>query len=758
MKIQFRKKWLLYSIGLIGFFFLGVLIFIIMVYSGVWGKLPSTDDLKELKQAQATLVYDAEEKLIGKYFVFDRMPIAYEELPQHLIDALIATEDVRFYDHSGVDYFSLGRVLVKSILLQNESSGGGSTVSIQLAKNLFGRKNYGVLSMPVNKVKEAIIARRMERIYSKEEIITLYFNTVPFSDNTYGIESASRNFFNTTTKKLTLAQSATLIGSLKASHTFNPRLFPERSTIRRNVVLQQMVKYDLLSDSLAKLTSNEVLEIDYQRFDHDHGLSPYFREQVRTQALLLIEDLQKPNGDKYDLYMDGLRIHTTLDATMQEYAEIAMHKHMMSLQRVFEGSYGKYAPWIRNESLIRSKIKDLPLYKRLKKNGLHEKQILDSLEYKSDRKLFRWEGDTLLNASVIDSLKHYMKFLNTGFVALDPQSGAVKAYIGGIDYESFKYDHVVQSKRQVGSTFKPFVYTAAIESGMLPCTYFSPEQVTYSAYDGWTPTNSTVDSLDSIYDYSLKYALSRSLNTIAVKVLMETGIDTVITQARKMGIKSPLPQVPSLALGTAEMTLLELTTAYTSYVNRGIPATPYFIERITDKFGNELWSYPKPTNQSEAFSDETRQVMIEMLKATVNEGTASRLRSRYGIMNEIAGKTGTTQDNKDGWFVAITPKLVMASWTGNDDHRIGFRNTAIGQGANSALPMIGLFLQQLNKNVVYNSVTRARFILPSEDVALSLQCEDMQPKSFLEQLFGIDNPEKPKKKRKGFFSIFSSDD
>lgn len=348
-------------------FFLGVLIFIIMVYSGVWGKLPSTDDLKELKQAQATLVYDAEEKLIGKYFVFDRMPIAYEELPQHLIDALIATEDVRFYDHSGVDYFSLGRVLVKSILLQNESSGGGSTVSIQLAKNLFGRKNYGVLSMPVNKVKEAIIARRMERIYSKEEIITLYFNTVPFSDNTYGIESASRKFFNTTTKKLTLAQSATLIGSLKASHTFNPRLFPERSTIRRNVVLQQMVKYDLLSDSLAKLTSNEVLEIDYQRFDHDHGLSPYFREQVRTQALLLIEDLQKPNGDKYDLYMDGLRIHTTLDATMQEYAEIAMHKHMMSLQRVFEGSYGKYAPWIRNESLIRSKIKDLPLYKRLKK-------------------------------------------------------------------------------------------------------------------------------------------------------------------------------------------------------------------------------------------------------------------------------------------------------------------------------------------------------------------------------------------------------
>lgn len=233
----------------------------------------------------------------------------------------------------------------------------------------------------------------------------------------------------------------------------------------------------------------------------------------------------------------------------------------------------------------------------MKKNGLHEKQILDSLEYKSDRKLFRWEGDTLLNASVIDSLKHYMKFLNTGFVALDPQSGAVKAYIGGIDYESFKYDHVVQSKRQVGSTFKPFVYTAAIESGMLPCTYFSPEQVTYSAYDGWTPTNSTVDSLDSIYDYSLKYALSRSLNTIAVKVLMETGIDTVITQARKMGIKSPLPQVPSLALGTAEMTLLELTTAYTSYVNRGIPATPYFIERITDKFGNELWSYPKPTNQ-----------------------------------------------------------------------------------------------------------------------------------------------------------------
>ncbi|ETN94472.1 penicillin-binding protein 1A [Zhouia amylolytica] len=750
-----KKQFLKLFLKIIGACFLLGILFFLSVYAGFWGKLPKVEELKELKQAQASLVLDENNELIGKYFVFDRQSVKFEELPQHLIDALIATEDVRFYEHSGLDTRSLGRVFFKSILLGDDSSGGGSTITTQLAKNLYGRDNYGIFSMPVIKMKEAIIARRIEKIYSKEEILTLYLNTVPFSDNTYGIESAAQKFFNCSTTQLNLSQSATLIGSLKASHSYNPRLFPERSQFRRDVVLQQMVKYKFITEEEAREVKENKIALSYQYFNANDGLAPYFREQVRKEAALLVADLKKEDGGTYDLYKDGLRVHTTLNRDMQEYAEAAMKEHMSRLQSQFENAYGKRKPWKNNEIVLESARK-LPEYKRLKKKGLEEKLILDSLKLKKKMKVFDWKSEELKNLSTLDSISHYLKFLNTGFVALDPHTGAVRAYVGGIDFQSYKYDHVIQSKRQVGSTFKPFVYTAALENGMDPCTYFSLKAITYEGEEDWTPENATQKEEDIEVKYSLEKALSNSINTIAVKVMDETGIDAVVDQARKMGVKSKLPEVPSLALGTAEMSLIELASAYTGYVNNGVSVQPYLVTKIEDKAGNVLWEHEAENTMEEpAFSENTRETIIEMLKATVDEGTAVRLRSRYGLKNDMAGKTGTTQNNKDGWFVGVTPKLVMASWVGNDDHRIGFSNTGIGQGANSALPNVALFLKKLNSDNEFQSISNAKFQKPSEEVLAALECDPVREETFFERLFGAEAPKKKfgEKKNKGFFSF-----
>ncbi|UNY99338.1 transglycosylase domain-containing protein [Zhouia spongiae] len=757
MGVNNKKRFLKIFLKTTALLLLAVTGFCVSVYAGLWGKLPDVNDLKELKQAQASLVLDENDELIGKYFVFDRQSVKYKELPQNLIDALIATEDVRFYEHSGVDMRSLGRVFFKTILLSDESSGGGSTITTQLVKNLYGRKNHGVFSMPVNKVKEAITARRIERIFPKEDIITLYFNTVPFSDNTFGIESASQKFFDCSTSELSLSQAATLVGTLKASHSYNPRLYPERSQFRRDVVLQQMVKYNFITEDEANKVKGEKLELAYQYFDSNEGLAPYFREQVRREAGVLVSKIKKEDGSVYDLYKDGLRIYTTLNARMQEYAEDSMEEHMAKLQQQFEQAYGKRKPW-KNKQIVSEAVSKLPEYQRLKQKGLKQDAIYDSLSIKKKMKVFDWKKeDELRDMSTLDSISHYLKLLNTGFVALDPHSGAVKAYVGGIDFQSYKYDHVFQSKRQVGSTFKPFVYTAALENGMEPCTYFSLKAITYEGEEDWTPENASKNEDEDItVKYALKKALSNSINTIAVKVMDETGVEAVISQARKMGIETDLPQVPSLALGTAEMSLMELASAYTGFVNKGVSVKPYLIERVEDREGNILWEYkPKIESMEPAYSDQTRESILEMLKATVNEGTAIRIRNRYGLKNDMAGKTGTTQNNKDGWFVAVTPDLVMASWVGNDDHRIGFSNTAIGQGANSALPTVALFLKRINADTDFQSISNARFDRPSDEVIAALDCEPLREETFFERIFDKEVSKKKfgEKKKKGIFSF-----
>ncbi|MCY2687196.1 transglycosylase domain-containing protein [Salinimicrobium sp. TH3] len=747
VKLTPVKKWVLSSLlGLFlvfGFFFL-------IIYWGWWGKVPSPRELKDLKQNEATEVFSSEGKLIGKYYIFDRQPVLYEELPQHLIDALVATEDVRFYEHTGIDNRSLLRVFFKTILMGDKSSGGGSTITLQLAKNLFGRNDYGHLSIVVNKVREAIIAERLEDIYTKEEIIGLYFNTVPFSDNTYGIESAAMKFFNTGTKELELEEAATLVGSLKASHYYNPRLFPKRSLERRNVVLSQMNKYGYLPSEEYVKARVKPLDLNYQFFSNNGGVAPYFRSQLKKDVSNILDTLKKENGEPYNLYRDGLQLHTTIDYEMQVLAEEAMQEHMAALQNQFEKAYGKNAPWKRKD-LLEEALQKSKQYKSLADAGWSKEKILDSLHRKTDMELFDWGQKKLISASIADSLQHYMKFLNMGMVNMEPTTGAVKSWVGGINHEYFKYDHVTQSRRQIGSTFKPVVYTAAVEAGIDPCTYYSIREVTYEG--GWTPSNSGSKEEDPYMNYPMATALAQSVNTIAVKVLFDVGLENVLSQAKKMMFPKDLPAYPSIALGTAEMNVAELASSFSSYVNRGKPVKPYYLTRIEDKYGNVIASFEPQVAPQAAFSNTTREIMIEMMKGTVNEGTASRLRHKYNLPNDIAGKTGTTQNNRDGWFVGITPELVSVTWAGTDDARIGFPSTYVGQGANSALPAFALLMQKMNADPQFNHITQAKFGTPSSTVQMMLNCEPEKRDNFLERLFTkADSPRKAQKEeKKGLF-------
>ncbi|SFZ89752.1 penicillin-binding protein 1A [Flaviramulus basaltis] len=738
LKIKWVKWGLIFGVSVF-VFFIGLYF---SIYLGLFGKLPSKEDLSSIKQEQATQVLDKDGALIGKYYIYDRQPLTFDKFPQHLIDALIATEDARFYEHDGIDNVSLARVFFKNIILQDKSAGGGSTITLQLAKNLFGRKDYPVFGMLINKFKESIIAKRIEEIYSKKEILTLYFNTVTFPDNTYGIESAAQKFFNKTTNDLTRSEAAALIGTLKANNYFNPRLHLQRSKDRRDVVFNQMVKYEYLSKDSLEFYKNQDLVLDYRSFNHDVGIAPYFREQVKKELAVILDSINTNEGKSYDLYRDGLIVHTTLDFKMQELAETAMREHLNKLQSDFEASFGKQTPWKTNGQIFETAIKSLNKYKFYKKQGLADKQIKDSLLLKNEIELFNWKGDTIQNMSTIDSLSYYLKFLNTGMLSIEPKTGAIKTYIGGIDYRYFKYDHVSQSERQVGSTFKPFVYTAAIENGMNPCTYFSLGEVTYKNYDNWTPSNSGSNEENSYLNYNLETALSNSINTIAVKVLNEVGIPKVLEQAKKMGISKELPNQPSLALGVAEINLKELTGAYASFLNKGHAVMPYCITKIEDKKGNIIASFKPQIKKDEAFTDYTRQVMLQIMKSTVNSGTASRLRFTYNLTNDIAGKTGTTQDNKDGWFVALTPNLVTVTWVGNDNQAIGFRTTGLGQGANSALPIFAKFYQKLNTDSSFNNITKSKFESPTVKVLEDLNCEPEKRDGFFKRLFSKKNKTK----------------
>jgi penicillin-binding protein 1A len=697
-----------------------VLLFVLMV---VWVETPSGYELRNIQNQVASEVYSADSVLLGRYYLQDRTEIQFEEVAPAVIQALIATEDVRFYQHSGVDYRSLGRVLVKSIFLQEESAGGGSTLTQQLAKNLYPRKKYWVLSMLVNKLREVYNAVRLEYLYSKDELLTLYLNTVPFPDNVFGIQQAAQRFYSTTAMELTVDQAATLIGTLKATHTYNPRLFPDRAQARRNVVLLQMLKDNILSQAQADSLKKLPLNLNYLSVSHHEGLAPYFREFLKAELLKWCETHEKPDGEPYNLYTDGLKIYTTIDSRLQVYAEQAVTTQMAIVQQQFFDHWGREKPWSGREFILEEAIRRSSRYMKLQQEGLEEEEILEELSKPVPTKLFTWQGDKEVVISPLDSIIHHLQYLNAGFVVMEPGTGQVKAWVGGIAHNFFQFDHVkISTKRQVGSTFKPIVYAMALEKGADPCALIPANQETYIDDENkeWRPRNSQNDYR---VQYTMAGALAYSVNTVAVKLIMQAGVENTIKLAQNMGITSTIPSVPSISLGSTSVSLMEMTTAFACLANEGVTSYPYFVTSISDMGGNTFTDFVPPQSGKRVLSEESALLTRSMMQTVVREGTAARIRYRYNVYNDMGGKTGTTQSNADGWFIGITPTLVMGAWVGADDPRIRFRLTSLGQGSSTALPIVGFFMQQVNRDKAFESIAKANFRPLPDDLRKRMDCD-----------------------------------
>lgn len=750
--LTFKKVFILGSL-LVASILSFILVLFLATWGGAFGSIPNKKELLDIKNPTASEVYSADSVLLGRYFFQERSNILFTDLPKHVIDAVIVTEDVRFFDHHGIDFRSLGRVLVKSILFQQESSGGGSTITQQLAKNLYPRKDYWFFPILINKIRETIIATRMEAIYTKEAILTLYLNTVPFGDNTFGLEAAAQRFFSIPVKELSIGEGALLVGMLKATHSYNPRVYPKQARERRNVILGQLQKYNILTLELVDSLRALPIALRYNKITHHTGLAPYFREHIRIVLLKWCDSYNQQHEDQINLYTDGLKIYTTIDSRLQRYAEEAMTHQMTATQKVFSNHWSKRDPWKQYPGMIDEILEKSEHYQKLKQQGLTHEDILIEMDKPVVMNIFTWDGEKEVQMSPVDSIKHYLKFLNTGLLALDPVNGAVRVWIGGINHHYYQYDHVREStKRQVGSIFKPIVYASALEQGVRPCSFISAEKTTYTNMDDWAPENSEDN-------YGLKYsmpgALAFSVNTVSVRILEKAGIKNTLDVARRMGITSPLSPVPSLALGTSNISMIEMVNAYTCFATQGKIAKPFFITSITTH-ENEMMDKFEPSQSHQAISPESAQLMLHMLRRAVNEGTSSSLRTRFNLSNDIAGKTGTTQFNTDGWFIAVTPKLVIGAWVGADDPRIRFRSTALGQGARTALPIVGEFLKLSNQDNSLDFITQARFPKLPYSLENEIDCElYKRDNNILKRLFGQSTKDKKKefgkKEKKNFF-------
>lgn len=711
-----QKKWSIVAACVFG----PPLLFLLVV----WIEIPSKRALRNIQNQLPSEIYTADSVLLGRYYIQDRTEVPFTKIAPVAIDALIATEDVRFYQHRGIDFTSLGRVLVRSIIMGDESSGGGSTITQQLAKNLYPRKRYWVLSMLLNKMREMTTALRIESIYSKEEIVTMYLNTVSFADQTFGIETASKRFFSIPAHALKAHQAALLIGMLKATHSYNPRLFPERALKRRNVVIGQLAKYKYIKKSSADSLQNLPLSLQYSKGQEDKQLAPYFKEYLRTELQRWLNEHPREDGEPYNIYTDGLKIYTTLNSTMQRYAEKAVEQQMTELQKQFLAHWGQDGIIKSNEDILHDAILRSNRYKRLSEEGLTEAEIMKELKKGIPMRLFSWRGEKEAIMSPIDSIRYHLQFLNAGLVAMEPKSGAVLAWVGGINFDFFKYDHVrVSTKRQVGSIFKPFVYAMAVENGYDPCELTSAARETYIDKEGeeWTPRNSQID-----YEvrYTMRGAMAYSVNTVAVKTILKAGVENTIRLVQDMGIESELPDVPSISLGSASISLLEMTTAFTTFANAGVRVKPSFITNIIDQDGNTFKALMPEDSAKKVLSERSASITNNMLRTVVTEGTASRLRWRYGVYNmDVGGKTGTTQSNADGWFMAVSPAIVVGTWVGADDPRIRFRSTDLGQGASTALPITGYFLNEVVNDKNLKSISEAKFAPLPDEWQKSLDCD-----------------------------------
>jgi len=708
--------------GLLLLAFLGIfsiLALTIAVRAGMFGKLPTYDDLKAVQNPEAARIFSSDGIIIGKYYIKNRTSIDYDQISPFLTGALVATEDARFFKHSGIDLRAWARVGIKTVLLGDKSAGGGSTITQQLAKNLFPRKNYSLLSIPVNKIREFIVARRFEKIYSKKEIINLYLNTVPFGGDIFGVQVAAKQFFGTNPNDIKIEDAAVLVGMLKANTKYHPARNPEASKQRRNVVLSQMLKYDYLKqiefDSLKQLP----LTSNYQREQVHTGKATYFREHLRHEVKKILKE--NDLDEEYNLYTDGLKIYTTINSSLQDYAENAVAKHMASLQKDYNKHWGGKNSSIATSDLMPF-VRRSKRYKVLKNEGKSESAIIDNFKKKTTMTIFDWkEGEKETTMSPLDSINYYVNLLNAGFLAVNPKNGEVLAWVGGISQKHMQYDHV-KSKRPVGSTFKPIVYTTALTQGIPPCEYIYNRLVNYTEYDDWQPKNS-----DGKYGgvYSMEGGLTNSVNTISVDLIMKTGTEAVVNLAHEMGITSTVPDVPSIALGTPELTLYEMVNVYATIANMGKRPDIRYINKIENKDGEVIYESEK-TEESEyihVLDTLTTQTITRMMRSVVDNGTAKRLRSKYSFTIPIAGKTGTTQNHSDGYFIGFTPDFVAGVWVGGEIPKVRFKSISLGSGSNMALPIWAEFLQASLKDKQFKDWNYNKFIEMPDSMAVMLNCE-----------------------------------
>jgi penicillin-binding protein 1A len=731
------KKYLLWFWGIvIG----GILLIFVLFYitsTGTFGALPTFEELENPQTNLATEVISSDGVTIGKYAKENRTPVNFKELPENLVNALVATEDERFYKHTGIDFKGLARAILKP------GSGGASTITQQLAKMLFtGRASRNIFKRIGQKMKEYVVATKLETQYTKQEIIAMYLNKYDFLNQAVGIRSAARIYFGKEPKDLAIEESAMLVGMLKNSSYFNPLRRETKVKQRRNVVLLQMTRNGLITEGEKINLQQLPLNINYTPESHSDGYATYFRTHLQKVMRKWVQNNPKPNGEEYNIFSDGLKIYVTIDSRMQQYAEEAVKEHMANLQSYFfkEQKRNKIAPFydLDKEEIARSlerAKKSSERYRRLKKVGKSSKEIDEIFKTKTKMKVFSWKGDRDTILSPIDSILYYKHFLRSGLVSIAPQTGHIKAWVGGINNKHFKYDAVAQQKRQVGSTFKPFVYATAINQlrlspcDKLPNTPYTIPKGKYGIPEAWTPENSNKKYGGML---TLKDGLASSVNTMSARLIDKVGPGNVVRLAESAGIKTKIKANPSIALGAVDLSLLEMVSAYSTFANKGLRVSPMIITRIEDKNGTVLKEFTPETQ--EVLSEESAYVILDLLKGVTESGSGIRLRSNrtsggkvvtgfpYKFENAIAGKTGTTQNQSDGWFMGVVPNLATGVWTGGEDRATHFAGITKGQGATMSLPSWALFMKKCYADETLN-ISKEDFEKP-ENLSININCEE----------------------------------
>ena len=709
------KKILLFLIKLGAFFILLLGLFYAAVYYNIFGHLYTKSELKDFKNEIASVITSDDGTIIGKFFDENRTNVVFNDLPTHLVNALVATEDVRYYEHGGVDSRSLFRVLFKTILLGKKSSGGGSTLTQQLAKNMYGRKNYGPLTMPINKMKEAILANRLESIYSKDEILTLYLNTVPFGENVYGIQSASRRYFNKDVNNIKVEEAAVLIGMLKANTYYNPRLYPAHALSRRNVVLEQMEKYEYLSKQLTDSLQLLPLDLDYANLESE-GPANYFLVQVKKEVQDILKSVNRELDTIYDIRKSGLIIETTLNIDLQNYALNAFHDHLKKMQSKIDRQYKKGTSRSELNKLATAKLKQL--------------KITKNIDVKKKREMFSWDGFYTDSISYRDSIKNDLTLLHAGLIAIDPNTGAIKTWVGGIDHRKYPYDQIF-AQRQTASAFKPILYATAFEEGAMPCQYLDNDELVLTDYENWTPQNYN-HSVGG--KYSISAALAKSMNIPTVNLFLQLPFKSVQNVWSNLGFSQTLEYNPSTALGAATASLYEMAIAYASFANGGIKIKPKIISLIKNSKGKVIYKNEQLDKEEQILHMNSTVLLNEVLQKAMKEGTGRSMKSVYGVQLPLAGKTGTSQNYADAWFLAYNPNLVMATRVGASMPSIHFNNGTNGSGSTLALPLIAKTLQKAQKNRNVKSKYFTAFAELPAEFEYALDCEDYVENSDIEKL------------------------